>query len=430
MIERIPRKEELKYGKYFLATEAPKKNKNDKFDINISRRKNIFDDESLDVADNVPLDDMDMDGIADYDELDDVDLADALTLDDVESPDPVDIPDPNDRLKIIDSLSDIRKKPKITNDDLEEYDDNEPTPIEDSEDGPTPIEDDGPAPIDEPDNSPTPIEEPSDIEDSEPAPIDEPDNGPTPIEEPSDVQVDTPTNDTEPAAIDEPDNSPTPIEEPSDTENGPTPIEDNGPTPIEEPSDVQVDTPTNDTEPAAIDEPDGPTPIEEPNNADNNDGPTPINEPDNGPTPIEEPNNADNNGSAPDQQPDTNFNNNNPNNNTNNNQNQQNNQGPGVEYDSTRKYVLFKEYMSLYNALDNYIFKLEDNIKDDIVSNQIIKTSVNKLREIKEIVYDYIIIKFDNNTYIQSLLFYQNLVTSVQMVFKLLTNIEKKDEEV
>ena len=86
--------------------------------------------------------------------------------------------------------------------------------------------------------------------------------------------------------------------------------------------------------------------------------------------------------------------------------------------------------MSLYNALDNYIFKLEDNIKDDIVSNQIIKTSVNKLREIKEITYDYIIIKFDNNTYIQSLLFYQNLVTSVQMVFKLLTNIEKKDEEV
>jgi len=42
MIERIPREKELKYGKYFLATEAPRKNKNDKFDINISRHKNIY----------------------------------------------------------------------------------------------------------------------------------------------------------------------------------------------------------------------------------------------------------------------------------------------------------------------------------------------------------------------------------------------------
>ena len=106
--------------------------------------------------------------------------------------------------------------------------------------------------------------------------------------------------------------------------------------------------------------------------------------------------------------------------------NQNDNQkGPGLEYDSTRKYNLFKEYMSLYNAIDNYISKLEDSISDDPITNQGIKLAVSKLREIKDLTYDYMMIKFEICTYVQSLLFYQNLVVSVQLVFKLIINSKK-----
>ena len=98
----------------------------------------------------------------------------------------------------------------------------------------------------------------------------------------------------------------------------------------------------------------------------------------------------------------------------------------GVDLSSTRKYNLYKEYMSLYNAIDNYISKLDGDIKDDLAMNQIIKVAVSKLREIKELTYDYMMIKYETNTYIQSLLFYQNLVISVQLVFKLLAKIKKK----
>ena len=103
---------------------------------------------------------------------------------------------------------------------------------------------------------------------------------------------------------------------------------------------------------------------------------------------------------------------------------------PGVEYDSTRKYNLFKEYMSLYNACDNYISKLENILKDDTVQNQIIRTSVNNLRDIKDIIYDYMTIKYPINSYIQSLLFYQKIKVSIQLIFSLLKNSKNNSDTV
>lgn len=99
---------------------------------------------------------------------------------------------------------------------------------------------------------------------------------------------------------------------------------------------------------------------------------------------------------------------------------------PGVELDSTRKYNLYKEYMSLYNACDNYISKLENILKNDFEENQIIRISVNNLRDIKDILYDYMTIRFQLNTYVQSLLFYQKMVVAVQLVFNLLKSIRTK----
>lgn len=96
---------------------------------------------------------------------------------------------------------------------------------------------------------------------------------------------------------------------------------------------------------------------------------------------------------------------------------------PGVEFDSTRKYNLYKEFMSLYNACDNYISKLENILRNDYEENQIIRISVINLREIKDIVSDYMTIRFPLSTYVQSLLFYQKMVVSIQLVFNLLKSI-------
>ena len=100
------------------------------------------------------------------------------------------------------------------------------------------------------------------------------------------------------------------------------------------------------------------------------------------------------------------------------------NNAPGVDLDSMRKYNLFKEFMSLYNACDNYISKLETVLKNDYEENQIIRISVNNLREIKDIISDYMTIRFRLNSYIQSLLFHQKMVAAVQLIFNMLRSIK------
>lgn len=98
---------------------------------------------------------------------------------------------------------------------------------------------------------------------------------------------------------------------------------------------------------------------------------------------------------------------------------------PGLEYDSTRKYNLYKNYISLYNAINNYITKLDANLNDDIRQNQLLRTASNKLGEVEELCFDYMTMKFEASTYIQSLIFYQNLVVEVQMIFNLLGKMQK-----
>jgi hypothetical protein len=104
-----------------------------------------------------------------------------------------------------------------------------------------------------------------------------------------------------------------------------------------------------------------------------------------------------------------------------------NNNAPGVDLDSMRKYNLFKEFMSLYNACDNYISKLETVLKNDYEENQIIRISVNNLREIRDIISDYMTIRFRLNSYIQSLLFHQKMVAAVQLIFNMLKSIKSNN---
>ena len=116
------------------------------------------------------------------------------------------------------------------------------------------------------------------------------------------------------------------------------------------------------------------------------------------------------------------------------NQDNANNQkrGPGLEYDSVRKYNLYKEFMKLRTAVDGYITKLEACISDDPRSNQVIKTATEKFRELYDLITDYMMMKFELCTYIQNLLFYQRQVATVQLLFALLketSQMQKSEEE-
>ena len=94
--------------------------------------------------------------------------------------------------------------------------------------------------------------------------------------------------------------------------------------------------------------------------------------------------------------------------------------GPGLEYDSMRKYILYKEYGRLRISIETYINKLEGTISDDPDANQIIKTATGKLREVHDMLTDYMLMKFEISNYVQNQLFFQRMVVIVQLIFKLL----------
>lgn len=106
--------------------------------------------------------------------------------------------------------------------------------------------------------------------------------------------------------------------------------------------------------------------------------------------------------------------------------------GPGLEYDSVRKYNLYKEFARLRMAIDSYITKLESCISDDPESNHVIKICTTKFREMYDLITDYMMMKFELCTYIQNLLFYQRQITTVHLIFKLLkevNRVQKSDEK-
>jgi hypothetical protein len=104
----------------------------------------------------------------------------------------------------------------------------------------------------------------------------------------------------------------------------------------------------------------------------------------------------------------------------------ENQKGPGLEYDSTRKYVLFKNFISLNNAIDTYIDKLNTRISNNPEEDTIIKVAIQKFKETSTELYDYLTMRYEASTYTQSLIFYQNRIVQVQLIIDMLSKIGKK----
>lgn len=91
--------------------------------------------------------------------------------------------------------------------------------------------------------------------------------------------------------------------------------------------------------------------------------------------------------------------------------------GPGIEYDSVRKYVLFNKFQDLLTSIDGYIEKLENSNVDDINTNKVYTTAIKELDAIKDVTKDYLLMRFELSSYIASLLFYQERITALYKTF-------------
>lgn len=93
---------------------------------------------------------------------------------------------------------------------------------------------------------------------------------------------------------------------------------------------------------------------------------------------------------------------------------------PGTDFENMRRYNLYKKFMTLNDSINGYTDTLDALVYDDDTLNAITKTASQKLKQLSEIMYDYMTLKFENDSYTQALLFYHEINAGVRMCFDLL----------
>lgn len=103
---------------------------------------------------------------------------------------------------------------------------------------------------------------------------------------------------------------------------------------------------------------------------------------------------------------------------------------PGTDFENMRRYNLYKKFMTLNDSINGYTDTLDALVYDDDTLNAVTKTASQKLKQLSEIMYDYMTLKFENDSYTQALLFYHEVNAGVRMCFDLLEsgnmNIRKR----
>ena len=93
---------------------------------------------------------------------------------------------------------------------------------------------------------------------------------------------------------------------------------------------------------------------------------------------------------------------------------------PGTDFENMRRYNLYKKFMSLSDSINGYTDTLDALVYDDDTLNTVTKITSQKLKQLSEIMYDYMTMKFENDSYTQALLFYHEINAGVRMCFDLL----------
>lgn len=91
-----------------------------------------------------------------------------------------------------------------------------------------------------------------------------------------------------------------------------------------------------------------------------------------------------------------------------------------------RKYSLYKKFTRLNETLDTICDSLSSMMSDNSEINQKYKTVAQKLKELNQLLSEYMILKFASASYIQSMLFYQRSLAIVDINLNILKDLKKE----
>ena len=87
-----------------------------------------------------------------------------------------------------------------------------------------------------------------------------------------------------------------------------------------------------------------------------------------------------------------------------------------------KKYNMYKRYLNLYEMIDNFLERLRSIVTPNPVDNSVIKVVINNLTDLYDSMYDYMTIRFKDESYVQVLLYFETAISVIKLNFELLRN--------
>lgn len=101
-----------------------------------------------------------------------------------------------------------------------------------------------------------------------------------------------------------------------------------------------------------------------------------------------------------------------------------------ITKDDMRKYELFKRFMNLLNTIQYFIDKLETGVSDNVKFEFAANKALSKFKSLEDLMKDYMLLKFQNDSFLQNSFFYEKIKASSLLLLELM-NLNKitKDEK-
>jgi len=91
--------------------------------------------------------------------------------------------------------------------------------------------------------------------------------------------------------------------------------------------------------------------------------------------------------------------------------------------EADKKGRLVRDFISFYNIIKNTIDKISEVDKTDIITNKITTQVIKNLTSLRRLVYDYIVLKFNTNSYVVNLYQYNCFIEALKINIKMLQKI-------
>lgn len=92
------------------------------------------------------------------------------------------------------------------------------------------------------------------------------------------------------------------------------------------------------------------------------------------------------------------------------------------DVDKRKKYNIYKRYLNIYEMTNNFLEKLRSIVTSNPVDNSVIKVVINNFNDLRDNMYDYMTIRFKDESYVQILIYFETIISIIKLNFELLRN--------